>query len=68
MKEPNYLMKIMTIGIELDKLEVLKTKRYFTERSSTKQMKVVTFCKSFGLHFKYANQLYDYNNQLHVLI
>ena len=59
MKEPDYVMNIMVSWMTLDELEGAKTRRYFIDRSGTKETKQFTYRQPFGIHFRYRHQVYD---------
>ena len=65
MQDPDYFMKIMASWMTLDELEGSRTGRYFVESSGTKQTKQFTYCKPFGIHFRYIHQMDDQNNWRH---
>ena len=61
MKEPYYVMNIMTSWIKLDELKGKKTRRDFIDRSVTKETNIFTYKNTLGLHFCMINNKSDYN-------
>ena len=55
-------MRIMASCMTLDELEGAKIIRYFIDRSGTKETKHFTYQNPFGIHFRYRNQLENYNS------
>ena len=68
MKEPDYVMKIMASWMTRDALEGAGTRRYFKDRSGTKETNQFTYRQPFGIHFRYIHQLDDHNNWIHAPI
>ena len=68
MKEPDYVMNIMASRMKLDELEGERTRRYLIDISGTKETKQFTYRQTFGLHFRYRNQVDDHNNFIHAPI
>ena len=61
MKEPYYVMNIMTSWIKLDELKGKKTRRDFIDRSVTKETNIFTYKNILGIHFCMINNKRDYN-------
>ena len=57
MKDPNYVMKIMSSWVTLDELEGARTRRDFIERSGTKDTKQSTYWQPIGIRFRYIPQV-----------
>ena len=55
-------MRIMASCMTLDELDGAKIIRYFIDRSGTKETKHFTYQNPFGIHFRYRNQLENYNS------
>ena len=68
MKEPDYVMHIMSIRMKLDELEGASKRRYFIEISGMKETKQFTYRQTFGINFRYRHQVYDHNNCGHAPI
>ena len=68
MKDLYYVMKIMVSWMTLDELEGARTRRYFIDRSGTKDMKQFKYRKPFGNNFRYIHQVDNHNNWRHALI
>ena len=68
MKYPDYVMKIMASWMTLDVLDGASTRRYFLDRSGTKDTKQFTYRQPFGINFRYRHQLDDHNNWRHAQI
>ena len=68
MKDLYYVMKIMVSWMTLDELEGARTRRYFIDRSGTKDMKQFKYRKPFGNNFRYIHQVYNHNKQINASI
>ena len=68
MKDPDYVMKIMTICMTLGELEGAKTRRDLIESSGTKEMKQFKYRHPFGIHFRYSHLVENHNNWGHTPI
>ena len=68
MKEPDYVMKMMASWMKIDELEGARKRRDFIDSSGTKDTQQFTYWKTFGINFRYRNQLYNHNNWIHVPI
>ena len=68
MKDPDYVMKIISSWMTLDELEGASTRRDFIDSSGTKETKQFTYKHPLGLHFRYRHQVDDHNNNIYVPI
>ena len=68
MKYPDYVTKIMASCMTLAELEGASTRRYFMDSSDTKNMNQFTYRQTFGIHFRYRNQVDENNNSRHAPI
>ena len=67
-KESDYMMKIMASWVTLGDLEDANTRRYFIDRSGTKETNYFTYQNPFGVHYKYRQQVENHNYKIHVPI
>ena len=61
-------MKMMESSMTHDELEGANTRKYFIDRSGTKETKQFQYRQTFGLHFRYIYQIENHNNWRHVPI
>jgi hypothetical protein len=65
MKEPDYVMKVMSTHGTLEDLPDKKTRRTFKNASNQSVTKIFPYKEPFGLHYKFRHQVDDHNNRRH---